>query len=114
MNLDMLVAGLVVIGVLFTLVGSVGLVLLPDFYSRLHGPSKASTLGLIALLLASALYFGGVGQGSWHEVVIVLFLFVAAPISSAVLAQAALRRHVASVADLSLLQSAADESQNTG
>ena len=57
MNLDIAVAGLVVIGVLFTLVGSVGLVLLPDFYSRLHGPSKASTLGLVALLLASALYF---------------------------------------------------------
>lgn len=113
MNLEIAVAVLLVIGVLFTLLGSVGLVLLPDFYSRLHGPSKASTLGLIALLLASALYFGG-GQGSWHEVVIVLFLFVAAPISSAVLAQAALRRQVASVADLSRLESATDEPQNTG
>lgn len=114
MNLEIAVAVLLLIGVLFTLLGSVGLVLLPDFYSRLHGPSKASTLGLIALLLASALYFGGGGQGSWHEGVIVLFLFVAAPISSAVLAQAALRRQVASVADLSPLESATDEPQNTG
>lgn len=114
MNTELLVAGLILIGVSFTLLGAIGLLLLPDFYSRLHGPSKASTLGLIALLLASALHFSAAGQGSWHEVLIMLFLFVAAPIGSAVLAQAALRRNVASVADLRQIESVADESHNTG
>ena len=113
MNLELLLAALIVIGVLFTLVGSIGLCLLPDFYSRLHGPSKASTLGLIALLLASALHFGASGEGSWHELLIIIMLFVAAPISSAVLAQAALRRKVPSVADLQQIESDAAEVGNS-
>ncbi len=113
MNLELLLAALVVIGVLFTLIGSIGLWLLPDFYSRLHGPSKASTLGLIALLLASALYFGASGEGSWHELLIIVMLFVAAPISSAVLAQAALRRNVSSVADLRQIESVTAEADNS-
>ncbi|MEN9456829.1 MAG: hypothetical protein RL210_2348 [Pseudomonadota bacterium] len=113
MNGEWLVALLLVIGVLFTLLGSLALILLPDFHSRLHGPSKASTLGLLALLLASALHFGANGQGSWHELLIVLMLFIAAPIGSAVLAQAALRRNVPSVADVRHIAKDAGEPGNS-
>ncbi|HES76979.1 MAG TPA: Na+/H+ antiporter subunit G, partial [bacterium] len=55
--LEILLAILVLIGGFFTLVGSLGLLRLPDFYMRLHGPTKATTLGVGAILIASAIYF---------------------------------------------------------
>jgi multicomponent K+:H+ antiporter subunit G len=47
---------------LLIVISAIGLVCLPDFLSRLHAPTKAATLGVGSLLLASALYFG-----SLHE-----------------------------------------------
>ena len=46
------IAALLVIGGLFVLVGAIGLARLPDFYTRLHAPTKASTLGVGGVLLA--------------------------------------------------------------
>jgi multicomponent K+:H+ antiporter subunit G len=73
------------------LVGSIGLVRFPDFYSRLHAPTKATTLGLGAFLVASLIHFGmGPGKASLHEPLVVLFLFMSAPVSAYLLAKAAL------------------------
>ena len=58
-SLDILLSVLVLIGALFVLLGSVALVKLPDFFMRLHGPTKASTLGTGAIL--TGLIAGGVG-----------------------------------------------------
>ena len=46
--LEWLVAALLVGGAGFALVGSIGLLRLGDFYRRLHGPTKATTLGATA------------------------------------------------------------------
>jgi multicomponent K+:H+ antiporter subunit G len=46
-----------IVGAMFLLVGSIGLFRLPDFYMRLHGPTKASTLGIGAILMASIVFF---------------------------------------------------------
>jgi multicomponent K+:H+ antiporter subunit G len=46
-----------IVGAIFLLVGSIGLFRLPDFYMRLHGPTKASTLGIGAILMASIVFF---------------------------------------------------------
>jgi multicomponent K+:H+ antiporter subunit G len=89
--LDFILAALVLIGAFFTLVGSIGLLKLPDFYMRLHGPTKATTLGVGAILIASALYFSFVAQTiSTHEILITLFLFITAPVSAHLMAKAAL------------------------
>ena len=45
------VSELVVLGALFVLLGSVGLARRPDILMRLHGPTKAATLGVGALLM---------------------------------------------------------------
>jgi multicomponent K+:H+ antiporter subunit G len=88
--LDILVALLLIIGSFFTLVGSIGLARLPDFFMRLHGPSKATTLGVGGMLLAAI--FASIGTGfTVHEVLITLFLFITAPVSAYLLGQAALR-----------------------
>jgi multicomponent K+:H+ antiporter subunit G len=89
--LEWLVALLAVAGSLFVLLGSVALVKLPDFYTRLHGPTKATTLGLGALVLASMLYFNFVkGELSLQQLLIALFLFITAPITAHMLIKAAL------------------------
>lgn len=88
---DAAVAVLLVLGAAFALVGSWGLARLGDFLKRLHGPSKATTLGVGCVLLASALWFAARGQGGWPEWLIVLFLFITAPVSAHLLVKAALK-----------------------
>lgn len=89
---DIIVSVFILIGAAFTLVGSIGLARLPDFFTRLHGPSKATTLGVGGLLIASILHFSLRGEGpSLHELLITVFLMVTAPISAQILGQAALR-----------------------
>jgi multicomponent K+:H+ antiporter subunit G len=94
--LDLLLAALIVIGVAFALVGSWGLAKLGDFAKRLHGPTKATTLGVGCVLIASGLWFTfGAGQLSLHELLITLFLFMTAPVSAHLLIKAAMRLGVA-------------------
>ncbi len=88
---EWILSALIIIGAFFTLVGSIGLYKLPDFFMRLHGPTKATTLGVGALLIASALYFSFSSDGvSLHEVLITVFLFITAPVSAHLMAKAAI------------------------
>ncbi len=97
--LELAISALIVIGAAFTFIGSLGLARLGDFYTRLHGPTKATTLGVGALLIASVIYFSQAGTGpSLHEVLVTLFLFITAPVSAHLLAKAALHLRVRSLA----------------
>lgn len=90
------VAILVIAGTLFVLLGSVALVKLPDFYTRLHGPTKATTLGLGSLVLASMLFFNGIQQQlSLQQLLIALFLFISAPVTAYMLIKVALHQKLA-------------------
>ncbi|MHB1359118.1 MAG: Na+/H+ antiporter subunit G [Rhodocyclaceae bacterium] len=92
---EILLSFLVLAGAAFTFIGSLGLYRLRDFYTRLHGPTKATTLGVGCLLVASAIFFSLSGTGlSLHEILITLFLFITAPISAHLLAKAALHRQL--------------------
>ena len=93
--LEAIVAALVVIGAGFTLIGSLGLMRMPDFFTRLHGPSKATTIGIGSLLVASALYMSTLGGGlSVHEFLISLFIAITSPVGSHLLAKAARHRRL--------------------
>jgi len=88
---DALVATLLVVAAAFALIGSFGLAKLSDFFRRLHGPTKAATLGVGGALLASMLHFGvRDGAVSLHEVLISVFVFFTAPVSGHLLAKAML------------------------
>lgn len=90
---DGAVAALLVAGAWFTLVGSFGLVRFVNFFARLHGPTKATTLGVGCVLAASSLFFTAAsGAVSVHELLVVAFLFLTAPVSAHLLVKAALRR----------------------
>lgn len=93
--LDIVVAILVVIGAAFVFLGSLGLARFPDFYMRLHGPSKATTLGIGGVLLASLLWFGARGALTFHELLITAFVALTTPVSGHFLARAARHRRVA-------------------
>lgn len=83
----------IVMGAAFALIGSWGLVRLPTLMERLHGPTKATTLGLGGILIGSVLFFQ-IEQGVWsaHELLISLFLFITAPISANMIAKVHLHR----------------------
>ncbi|MCW8827839.1 MAG: Na+/H+ antiporter subunit G [Gammaproteobacteria bacterium] len=91
MLVEIIVSLFLLIGAAFALIGSWGLVHLPDFYMRLHGPTKATTLGVGGMIVGSVIFFSTQGEGiSLHELLITLFLFITAPVSAHMLAKAAL------------------------
>lgn len=80
---------LLISGGVFSVVGGIGIVRLPEFYSRLHGGGITDTAGVILPLLGLMLI-----SGSWLVAIklamIMFFLFIASPSSSHALAKAAL------------------------
>lgn len=92
MIVEIVVSVLLLIGGAFALIGSIGLARLPDIFMRLHGPTKATTLGLGALVIASLVQTSAVsGSLSLKELAISVFLFITAPVSAHLIAKAALR-----------------------
>jgi multicomponent K+:H+ antiporter subunit G len=87
---DAAAAFLLVVGSLFALVGSWGLVKLGSFLKRLHGPTKATTLGVGCVLSASMIHFALRGTPALHELLVTMGLFLTAPVSAHVMMKAAL------------------------
>lgn len=100
MLLEALISISVVVGSIFILVGAIGLVRLGDLYSRLHGPTKATTLGMGGLLLGSLLLFSDAEAGiSVHEILVSIFLFLTAPVSAHMVARAGLQMRVETITE---------------
>lgn len=92
---DLLVAVFAVIGAIFGLIGSFGLLKLKEPMSRLHAPTKATTLGVGGVLVASmiaALIDRGVL--STHELLITIFLFLTAPVTAHFIAKTHLHQSI--------------------
>ena len=80
---DIIVSLLLVGGGIFALTGAIGLVKLKDCIQRLHAPTKAATLGVGGVLIASTLHFTvATGSLSFHELLIALFILLTAPITA--------------------------------
>lgn len=99
MIIEIATSVLLLVGSFFVLVGAIGLVRLPDFFMRLHAPTKATTLGIGGMLLASMLYSLQYGPHP-NELLITLFLFLTAPVSASMLAKVGLRMKLHSKAKL--------------
>lgn len=100
--LTLVAAALIVIGALFSLVASIGLIRLPDVYTRMHAASKAGTLGSGLALVAIAVHATDTGTMT-RALAGVVFFLLTAPVSSHLLAKAAYavgyRLHSSSVRD---------------
>ncbi len=99
---DVIISALLIFGAALALIGSLGLAKLPDFFMRLHGPSKATTLGLGSILIAAAVY--GLSSDTLgiaaRPILITFFLFITTPVSAHLLARAAIRHRLYSQAEL--------------
>ena len=88
--LEILAAIFVLSGVFFMTVSSLGLIRLPDFYSRTHAVGKSETLGAILVLIGLAIY-NGFNIGSLKLLIILAFIFIANPTATHAICRAALR-----------------------
>lgn len=93
--MNWVVTALLVSGVFFFAIGTIGILRLPDFYSRLHATGKCDTLAASLAVFAIALYnlqdlsFASV-LVSWKVFAIVFFIFMASPTATHAITKAAL------------------------
>ena len=91
---EVVIAFFLIVSGVFGFVGSFGLLKLRDPMSRLHAPTKATTLGVGGVLVASIIHSIVVeGQLSLHELMITLFLFLTAPVTAHFIAKWHIHRH---------------------
>ena len=92
---ELIISIALVISGIFGFVGSYGLIKLKDSVQRPHAPTKATTLGVGGVLIASMIYFyAKTGYVSVHELLITLFLFLTAPITANFIAKTYMARNM--------------------
>jgi multicomponent Na+:H+ antiporter subunit G len=92
--INILVSLFLVTGALFSLLAAVGLVRMPDVFTRMQAGTKAATLGLALLMLAVTFHFGQV-QIATRALLVSVFVIMTSPVAAQMLAQAAYYRKVA-------------------
>jgi len=85
---ELLSAALMLIGASFLLLAAVGVVRMPDLFTRMQPATKAATLGVACMLLAVAVYFGRIGITT-RAVAGIAFFFLTAPVTAHLLGRAA-------------------------
>lgn len=76
-------------GVLFSVVTALGLIRLPDVYTRTHAASKSSTLGVLCVLMATFIHFWMIeGIFNTQMVIAIVFLFITAPVGGHLIGRA--------------------------
>ena len=85
---EWIVVFLVFFGTFFMVVAAVGLTRMPDLYTRMHGAAKSTTLGITAIMVATAVYFLS-SAAVTRAILVVVFFFLTAPVATHVLARAA-------------------------
>ena len=79
---------LLIIGAFFAMVAAIGIIRLPDVYSRMHAASKAGTVGSGLMIIALAVTAAGSGTPI-RALAGVVFFLITAPIAAHLLARAA-------------------------
>lgn len=97
LTMEIFVSIFLIIGAFFMLVGSIGMLRLPDLFMRLHAPTKSSTLGLGSFLIAAMIFSAFHGRIGFAEILITLFSFITAPVSANLIAQAAIHLRLRSM-----------------
>ncbi|AQW60363.1 monovalent cation/H(+) antiporter subunit G [Vibrio harveyi] len=85
--MDIIVGILLCLGTLFTLIASLGILRMPDLYTRMHAATKAGTVGLASLLLAVAIAIPDITVIS-RVIGTMLFIFITAPVAAHLLGKA--------------------------
>jgi multicomponent K+:H+ antiporter subunit G len=103
------------IGAFLFLASAIGLLRLPDFYCRIHAPTKAATLGVAFLGVGSLLRSLSHADLVWVEdLLIVVFLLLTVPVSSQVLLRAAATRRIPQAPSTQGQPSVREDTQDAG
>lgn len=86
--IDLLTVALLAVGTLFTLLAAIGILRMPDVFMRMQVATKAATLGVACIAMAAAVHFGDLATTA-RAVLIVLFLFLTAPVAAHTIGRAA-------------------------
>ena len=89
--IEILTVTVMFIGAFFMLVASIGLIRLPDVYSRMHAATKATTLGLGGILLSTILSFQTLDVTT-QALLAIFFLFITAPVAAHLISRSAYHR----------------------
>lgn len=76
------------LGSFFILISAIGLIKMPDLFTRMSATTKASTLGVGLVLLGTALFWQDIGISA-RAIIIVTFLFLTAPVAAHIIGRAA-------------------------
>jgi len=90
--LDILNGAVLLLGGVFCLLAALGILVMPDVYTRMQAASKAVTLGACTILLVAVLTMSGVGVVA-RGLLVCLFLAITIPAATHLLARAAYRRN---------------------
>ncbi|WP_307475841.1 monovalent cation/H(+) antiporter subunit G [Cytobacillus purgationiresistens] len=85
-----LIIAFILIGAFFHIVAALGVIRLPDVYTRNHAASKAATLGVLCILIGTFLYFYFIENHFNSRVLLgILFMFLTAPVAGHLIGRAA-------------------------
>jgi len=91
--IEVIVAALLLFSGVVVLIAALGLWRLADFFQRMHAPALASTLAAWLVTFASIIYFSTRGETlALHVWLIIIVLSITAPVTTIILARAALFR----------------------
>ncbi|HZK43163.1 MAG TPA: monovalent cation/H(+) antiporter subunit G [Syntrophomonadaceae bacterium] len=99
---EYITALLILVGTIFSLLSAIGLIRLPDVYSRAHAASKSATLGVLFTLLGTFIFF--LLEENYFSTKLFLgifFVFLTAPVSAHMICRSAYRSNV-KLADVSV------------
>lgn len=88
--MTLLAAILLVVGFFFILSGAIGIIRLPDFYTRLHAMGKCDTLGVSLMVLGTAILVG-LSLNGVKVLLVIVFVSLANPTATHALGRAAYR-----------------------
>lgn len=87
--LDYLAYGFLAVGSLFIVIGGIGVLRMPDIFTRMHASSITETTGSL-FILAGLMLFSGASLPTIKLAAIALFLLFTSPVSSYALVNTAL------------------------
>lgn len=92
---EILASFLLLTGSVVSLLSAIGVFRFPDVYNRSHAAAKSSALGVLCILLGTFLYFGLIfGTISVRLLLVILFVFMTAPLSAHLVCRSAYRSGV--------------------
>jgi multicomponent Na+:H+ antiporter subunit G len=94
-QIELIAVLLILVGTIFSFLSAIGLIRLPDIYTRSHALSKGSTMGVLFILVGTFFFFMLEGYFSIRLFLGIFFVFLTAPVAGHVIVRAAYRSNVA-------------------